>query len=74
MDSQSTFKIVMSHQDIKDILEAKVKELKQEFTEEGLLIQGEILLNYIESRLWSHLEYKLQSQSVFNMTTGVLNV
>ncbi len=43
----------MSRQDIKDILEAKVKELKQEFTEEG---QGEILLNYIESRLRSHLE------------------
>ncbi len=39
----------MSHQDIKDILEAKVKELKQEFAEEGLPLQGEILLNYIES-------------------------
>ncbi len=65
----------MSHQDIKDILEAKVKELKQEYAkEEGLLLQGEILLNYIEAQLWSHLEYKLQGQSTFNMTIGVLNV
>ncbi len=62
MDSQSTFKIVMSKQ---DILEAKVKELKQEYG------QGEILLNYIESR---HLEYKLQGQSTFNVTIGILNV
>ncbi len=64
----------LTPQDIKDILEAKVKELKQEFAKEGLLLQGEILLNYIESRLWSHLEYKLQGQSTFNVTIGVLNV
>ncbi len=64
----------MSHQDILDILEAKAKELKQEFAEDGLPLQGEILLNYIESRLWSHLEYKLQDQSTFNMTIAVLNV